>query len=37
MMDIGIAPTSFLQSLSEVEGVERVVLSAEDESGGTDE
>ena len=37
MMDIGIAPTSFLQALSEVEGVERVVLSAEDESGGTDE
>ena len=29
--------TEFLRTLSEVEGVERVVLSAEDESGGTDE
>ena len=29
--------TTFLQALSEVQGVERVVLSAEDESGGTDE
>lgn len=27
----------FLQELSEIQGVERVVLSAEDESGGTDE
>ena len=37
LMDIGTAPTSFLQALSEIEGVERVVLSADDESGGTDE